>query len=74
MAVRHVSELDGVKGESVDDKHKGEIDIESFSLGHDQHRLRCHRRRRWLGKVNISDITITKFVDMASADPHAVLR
>src|ERR1700730_2924532 len=25
--------LDGIKGESADDKHKGEIDIESFSWG-----------------------------------------
>ena len=25
--------LDGIKGESTDAKHKGEIEIESFSLG-----------------------------------------
>lgn len=31
MAVDYFLKIDGVEGESLDDKHKGEIDIESFS-------------------------------------------
>jgi type VI secretion system secreted protein Hcp len=33
MAVDSFLKLDGIKGESIDDKHKDEIDIESFSWG-----------------------------------------
>jgi type VI secretion system secreted protein Hcp len=33
MAVDYFLKLDGVDGESTDDKHKGEIEIDSFSWG-----------------------------------------
>jgi type VI secretion system secreted protein Hcp len=49
--------LDGIKGESLDDKHKGEIDIESCSWGLAQ---------TGTGKVDIADINIQKLVDKAS--------
>jgi type VI secretion system secreted protein Hcp len=33
MAVDFFLKIDGIDGESKDSKHKGEIDIESFSWG-----------------------------------------
>jgi hypothetical protein len=32
-AVDYFLKIDGVDGESTDDKHKGEIELQSFSLG-----------------------------------------
>ena len=38
--------IDGIQGKSRDDRHKDEIDIESFSWGGDAERHFCRRRRR----------------------------
>src|ERR1035438_7173422 len=42
--------LDGIKGESADAKHKGEIDIYSFSARHQRRvgRRQAQRRNRYL--------------------------
>jgi type VI secretion system secreted protein Hcp len=58
--------LDGIKGESQDDKHKGEIDIESFSWGMSQMGSGHRGGGSGTGKVSVNDISITKFVDKAS--------
>ena len=58
--------LDGIKGESADDKHKGEIDIESFSWGLSQSGSGNRGTGLGTGKVDIADISIMKKVDKAS--------
>jgi type VI secretion system secreted protein Hcp len=58
--------LDGIKGESADDKHKGEIDIESFSWGLSQSGSGSRGSGSGTGKVDMADITINKQVDKAS--------
>ena len=58
--------LDGIKGESLDDKHKGEIDIQSFSWGLAQRGSGSRGSGSGTGKVEISDISIHKHVDKAS--------
>ncbi|GAC1468253.1 MAG: type VI secretion system tube protein Hcp [Gemmatimonadaceae bacterium] len=58
--------LDGIKGESADDKHKGEIDIESFSWGLSQSGSGNRGSGLGTGKVDIADISIMKKVDKAS--------
>ena len=58
--------LDGIKGESSDDKHKGEIDIESFSWGLAQQGSGQRGTGSGTGKVDVHDINITKKVDKSS--------
>jgi len=58
--------LDGIKGESSDDKHKGEIDIESFSWGLAQSGSGHRGTGSGTGKVDVHDINITKKVDKSS--------
>jgi type VI secretion system secreted protein Hcp len=58
--------LDGIKGESADDKHKGEIDIESFSWGLAQSGSGHRGTGSGTGKVDVHDIQITKKVDKSS--------
>jgi type VI secretion system secreted protein Hcp len=58
--------LDGIKGESMDDKHKGEIDIESFSWGLAQTGSGHRGGGSGTGKVDIADISIMKKVDKSS--------
>ena len=58
--------LDGIKGESDDAKHKGEIDIESFSWGLSQTGVSATGGGGGAGKVKVHDISITKKTDVAS--------
>jgi len=60
--------LDGIKGESQDGKHKEEIHIESFSWGLNQTGAFGAGGGGGAGKVNVHDISITKFVDKSSPD------
>ena len=65
-ATDYFLELDGIKGESSDQKHKGTIDIESFSWG-----LRTKTSGQsggggGAGKVSFHDISIKKPVDSSS--------
>jgi type VI secretion system secreted protein Hcp len=66
MAVDMFLMLDGIKGESADDKHKGEIDIESFSWGMSQTGSGHRSTGGGTGKVDVGDISIMKFVDKSS--------
>jgi len=67
MAVDYFLKLEGIDGESTDDKHQGWIDISSFSFGATQ-------ATSWgsgtggggAGKVSISDFHVTKKSDKSS--------
>jgi type VI secretion system secreted protein Hcp len=60
--------LDGIKGESKDHKHKDEIHIESFSWGLSQTGAFGTGGGGGAGKVNVHDISITKFVDKSTPE------
>jgi type VI secretion system secreted protein Hcp len=60
--------LEGIKGESHDHKHKDEIHIESFNFGLNQPATGATGGGHGGGKVNVHDISITKFVDKSSAE------
>jgi type VI secretion system secreted protein Hcp len=65
MAVDMFLKLEGVKGESVSDKHKGEIDILSFSWGLNQSGS-VGGGGGGAGKVTVNDLSIVKQLDGAS--------
>ncbi|MFN2531638.1 MAG: Hcp family type VI secretion system effector [Pyrinomonadaceae bacterium] len=67
MAVDMFLKLDGIKGESKDQNHKDEIHIESFSWGMNQTGTHGSGGGGGAGKVSIHDISVTKFIDKASA-------
>jgi type VI secretion system secreted protein Hcp len=58
MAFDAFLKLDGIPGESHDDKHKNEIDVISFSLGV----TRQNERQR----PRIKDFQVVKYIDAAS--------
>jgi type VI secretion system secreted protein Hcp len=58
--------LDGIKGESADAKHKGEIDIMSFSWGMAQTGVSATGGGGGAGKVKVHDFQITKKTDASS--------
>lgn len=66
MAVDMFLKLDGIKGESSDSKHKGEIDIVSWQWGVSQLGAMAHGGGGGAGKANLSDLTITHTLDSAS--------
>ena len=67
MAVDMFLKLEGIKGESKDDKHKDEIHIESFSWGVTQQGGFNVGGGGGAGKVNVHDISISKYLDKSSA-------
>lgn len=66
MAVDMFLKISGVDGESTDKSHKGEIDILSWSWGMSQSGTTHMGGGGGAGKVNVQDITLTKYVDAAS--------
>ena len=66
MAFDAFLKLDGIKGESTDHKHKGEIDIMSFSFGMSQIGTSHTGSGGGSGKVTFQDLHITKRVDSSS--------
>jgi type VI secretion system secreted protein Hcp len=66
MATDMFIKLDDIKGESVDDKHKGEIDILSWSWGATQTGSAHVGGGSGTGKANVHDLTFTKVVDKAT--------
>lgn len=58
--------LDGVPGESTDDKHKGEIEVESFSWGESNQGSAGHGGGSGAGKVVPQDLVFTKRMDKSS--------
>ena len=67
MVVDMFLKLEGIKGESKDDKHKDEIHIESFSWGVTQQGGFNVGGGGGAGKVNVHDISISKYLDKSSA-------
>lgn len=68
MAVDIILKLDGVTGESLIDGHVDEIDILAWSWGMTQSGTTHMGPGAGSGKVNVQDITMTKYVDLATND------
>jgi type VI secretion system secreted protein Hcp len=66
MAVDMFLKVDDLKGESADSKHKGEIDVLSWSWGMSQSGTTHSGGGGGSGKVSVQDITLTKYVDSSS--------
>jgi type VI secretion system secreted protein Hcp len=67
MAVAdHFLKIDGIDGESQDSKHKGHLDILSFSYGADQTGTSSLGGGGGKGKVKAHDFVIVKEIDKAS--------
>jgi len=65
-AVDYFLKIDGIEGESQDDKHKGEIEIQSFSWGATQTGSFAQGGGGGAGKVNMQDFHFTVFHGKAS--------
>lgn len=68
MAVDITLKIDGVDGESKIDGHEGEIDVLAWSWGMSQSGSMHVGGGGGSGKVNVQDISITKYVDKASTN------
>jgi len=66
MAIDMFLKIDDIKGESVDDKHPHEIQVLSWSWGLSQSGTTHAGTGGGAGKVNVQDLTITKYVDASS--------
>ena len=66
MAHDYFLKISGIQGESVDVKHKGEIDILSFSWGEANTASAAHGGGAGAGKVSMQDFHFTKKFDKAS--------
>ena len=66
MAVDMFMKIDGVDGESKDKKHTKEIDVMSWSWGMSNSGSAHVGGGAGAGKVNVQDLTFTKYVDSAS--------
>jgi type VI secretion system secreted protein Hcp len=58
--------LDGIEGESTDDKHKGEIELLAFSIGVNQTGSGGAGGGGGTGKAQFHDFQVTKNVDASS--------
>lgn len=67
MAVDMFLELKGIKGESVDSSHKDQIDVLAWSWGMSQSGTTHIAAGGGAGKVSVQDVSVTKWVDSASA-------
>lgn len=65
-AVDYFLNIDGIKGESHDDKHKEEIDIESWSWGEHQMGTHAGQGGGGAGKVSVQDFNFVCKVNKAS--------
>ena len=66
MAVDMFLKIDDIKGDSADAKHKGEIEVLSWSWGITQTGTTHSGTGGGAGKANVQDITFTKWMDRAS--------
>lgn len=65
-SVDYFLKLKGIDGESTDDKHKGEIDVESWSWGETQSGTHATGGGGGAGKVAMQDFHFTMMVNKAS--------
>jgi type VI secretion system secreted protein Hcp len=68
MAVDTFLKIDGIKGESKDDKHKDEIDVQSWSWGMSQLGTMATGGGGGAGRANVQDLSFTKQVDKSTPD------
>lgn len=66
MAADMFLKITGIKGESTDDKHKGEIEIESFTFGVSNTGTAGRGGGMGAGKASFQDISFSKRADAAS--------
>src|SRR5580698_7007608 len=62
--------LGDIKGESKDDKHKGEIDILAWSWGASNSGNAHVGGGAGAGKVDVQDVSVTKWLDLSSTSIH----
>jgi type VI secretion system secreted protein Hcp len=68
MAVDMFLKIEGIKGESKDSKHKGEIDVLAWSWGLSNSGTFHTGGGGGAGKANVQDLSFTKYIDSGSAD------
>jgi type VI secretion system secreted protein Hcp len=68
MAVDMFMEIEGLKGESRDKAHTGKIDVLAWSWGASNSGSAHTGGGMGAGKVNVQDLSFTKWLDMASTD------
>lgn len=68
MAVDIFMKVEGVTGESVDDAHAGEIDVLAWNWGMSNSGTAHQGGGAGAGKVNVHDLSFTKYIDKASTD------
>jgi type VI secretion system secreted protein Hcp len=66
MAVDVFLKIDGIEGESASDKHKGEIDVLSWSWGVAQTGNMHTGGGGGAGRANVQDLSFTKTLDKSS--------
>ncbi|MCM3875526.1 MAG: type VI secretion system tube protein Hcp [Thermoanaerobaculia bacterium] len=66
MAVDYFLKIDGIKGESHDSKHKGEIDLLNWSWGETQSGSHAFGGGGGAGKVNMQDFAFQMNANIAS--------
>ena len=72
--VDYFLKIKGVDGESTDDKHKGEIELESWSFGGTNAASFSSGGGGGAGKVSLQDFHFVKKYDKASAKLFAAMR
>jgi type VI secretion system secreted protein Hcp len=73
MAVDFFLDLGDIKGESVDDKHKDQITVMSFSWGASQTTSVSGSGGSGAGKASLADLSIMKNYDVASTPLYKAL-
>jgi type VI secretion system secreted protein Hcp len=68
MAVDMFLKMDPIKGEAQDKSHMDEIDVLAWSWGMSQSGTTHMGGGAGAGKVNVQDLSITKYVDKSSPD------
>jgi len=68
MAMDMFIKIGDIKGESQDDKHKGEIDVLAWSWGMSNSGTTHTGGGGGAGKVNVQDLSITKYIDKSSTE------
>lgn len=66
MATDYYLKVDGIEGESADDTHKNEIQVQSFSWGASQVSSVAGTGGSGAGKVDLSDFSIMTYFDKAT--------
>ena len=68
MALDMFMKIGALKGESADAKHPGEIDVLAWSWGMSNSGSTHQGSGSGAGKVNVQDISFTKYIDKSSPD------